>query len=203
MTYMVQRRYKGSAKVDPQELDRIVGRELVPQLKQLPGFVRYVTFTLDDGRVSSMSVFENEGSAKRSTEVGRKWASETKVMQDYQHDETLSGMVIAAVQGDRPQTAGYTISRRYQTDASQEDLTKAFAQVPQAFKEKATGLVRWSAVALTGGGLITFGWFDSAENAQKSSQVARDLSPSGSDIARVVPNPPEEILTGKMLTVYT
>ena len=203
MTYMVQRRYKGSAKVDPQELDRIVGRELVPQLKQLPGFVRYVTSTFDDGRVSSMSVFENEGSAKRSTEVGRKWASETKVMQDYQHDETLSGMVIAAVQGDRPQTAGYTISRRYQTDASQEDLTKAFAQVPQAFKEKATGLVRWSAVALTGGGLITFGWFDSAENAQKSSRVALELSRSGSDIARVVPNPPEEILTGKMLTVYT
>ena len=203
MTYMVQRRYKGSAKVEPQELDRIVGKELVPQLKQLPGFVRYVTSTFDDGRVSSMSVFENEDSAKRSTEVGRKWASETKVMQDYQHDETLSGMVIAAVQGDRPQTAGYTISRRYQTDASQQDLTKAFAQVTQAFKEKATGLVRWSAVALTSGGLITFGWFDSAENAQKSSQVAVDLTRSDSDIARVLPNPPQEILTGKMLTVYT
>jgi hypothetical protein len=203
MTYMVQRRYKGSTKVEPQELDRIVGRELVPQLKQFPGFIRYVTSTFDDGRVGSMSVFENEDSAKRSTEVGRKWASETKIMQDYQHEKTLSGMVIATVEGDRPQTAGYTISRRYQTDASREDLTKAFAQVTQAFKEKATGLVRWSAVALTGGGLITFGWFDSAENAQRSTQVAVDLTSSGSDIARVLPNPPDEILTGKMLTVYT
>ncbi|MEA2743435.1 MAG: hypothetical protein QOG25_1806 [Acetobacteraceae bacterium] len=203
MTYMVQRRFKGSAVVDPQELDRIVGRELVPQLKQLPGFVRYVTSTFDDGCVGSMSVFENEESAERSNEAGLKFVSETLIMQDYKHDATLGGVVVATIQGDRPQTAGYTISRQYRTDASQEDLAKVFSRVAQAFKEKATGLVRWSAVALTGGGLITYGWFDSAENARKSTQVAADLTSGDSDLVRVLPRPPEDIRTGKMLTVYT
>ena len=65
MPYIMARLFSGSSDQSPGQLDRIACQELVPQLLQIPGLLRYSTVQLTDGRVGSFSVYENREAAER------------------------------------------------------------------------------------------------------------------------------------------
>jgi hypothetical protein len=203
MTYMVSRRFRGQQGIDPADLDRTVGKELVPQIRGLPGFMRYVTVMYDDGMIGSVTVMQNEDSIRRSDVIARKWAAESPAMRSLTLATSITGKAIATVEAGTSLAPGFTIQRLYRSDASESAAAQAFAPVLEAFRQHAAGLVRYMAVLVPGGQLATLGWFDSADHAAASSQVARDLIRQSPDLGKVLPNPPEEIATGRMLTVYT
>ena len=56
-----------------QTVERAVENELVPGLKEQPGFRGYWAFITDDGGAASGSAFDAEEAAKRSADKARQW----------------------------------------------------------------------------------------------------------------------------------
>jgi hypothetical protein len=73
------RLFSGSSDQSPGQLDRIACQELVPQLLQIPGLLRYSTVQLTDGRVGSFSVYENREAAERGLRVASEWVSSATI----------------------------------------------------------------------------------------------------------------------------
>jgi hypothetical protein len=70
------RRYEG---VDVTRMNEIVGKvneTLVPQLRELSGFVGFYLIEADKGIVSSFSLFERPEQTEESTNLVSKWISE-------------------------------------------------------------------------------------------------------------------------------
>jgi hypothetical protein len=201
--YMARRRFRG-ASASAAELDRIGGSELVPQLKQLPGFIRFITVEFEDGTVGTLLACENLDSINRAAEIGRQWRSQTPAAKNATLVDELIGKMTARINTDN-YTPGYTIQRLYSSRASEQDLIRVFSQdLLRQFQQEATGVQRYGVLkSINGAKVMTTGWFDSAEHAQASSQVARNLIQAGHDLQSILPAPPEQIAMGKMVSVYS
>lgn len=203
MTYMMRRRFQGSAP-DVTELDRTIARELVPKFKAIPGFIRYFTIAFDDGTVGSMTVVEDENAVQHCQDAARRWASEAPAMKGMKPVDAISAKMVARIIAVDSNAPGFSIFRHYRSDASEHDLEEAFGQpLRDAFQQKVAGLVRYGVWKLPDGKVVTSGWFDTAEHAAASSQVARELIGAHPNLAKAFPTPPEHVLTGRMLSVYT
>jgi len=72
--FAVVRRYQ----FDPSkkaEIDKKVKEGFVPHLKRIPGFVAYYWLTNDEGRGSSMSVFQDKAGAEESLKIAADWVA--------------------------------------------------------------------------------------------------------------------------------
>jgi hypothetical protein len=115
----------------------------------------------------------------------------------------LEGEVAFSAEGSVPIAENlHGVIRLYQSNASLDDLRKAFeAEGPAIIRDHFFGLSRYTVAKLEDGRVATFGSFDTQENAQKSSQAAKEVrGRSGSEIARLVPNDPQ-ILEATLLGV--
>ena len=194
MSYIVTRIYSGTGDKTVEELVDLAMQELAPRLASEDGFLRYITIKLSDGRFGSFSAYENQQAAKRSLEIAADWTQTKSDLRNSKLDETLEGETIFTAEGSVPIAARlHGVIRLYQTDASQEEVQKAFdAEGPAVIKNNFVGLSRYTVAKLTDGRVGTFGSFDTQENAQKSSQAAKQVrSQSGSEIARTLPNDPQ------------
>ena len=70
------RRYEGVEATRMNEVVRKVNETLVPQLRELPGFVGYYLIEADNGILSSLGVFETSEQADESTKVVAKWITD-------------------------------------------------------------------------------------------------------------------------------
>ena len=130
MPYVVARLFSGSSDQSPEQLDRIARQELVPQLLQIPGLLRYSTLQFNDGRVGAFSVYENREAAERGLRVASEWVSSTEAVRNYRLDETLRGEVVYTVvgQGNQLQRNAYGVARIYETIARAEDIARALQE---------------------------------------------------------------------------
>jgi hypothetical protein len=70
------RRYEGVDTTRTNEVSGKVKETLVPQLRELPGFVGYYLIQADNGIMSSLGVFETSEQADESTKVVAKWITD-------------------------------------------------------------------------------------------------------------------------------
>jgi hypothetical protein len=70
------RRYEGVDMTRTNEIAGKVNERLVPQLRELPGFVGYFLIEADNGVQSSLSLFETSEQADESTKLVTKWISD-------------------------------------------------------------------------------------------------------------------------------
>ena len=70
------RRYEG---VDTTRMDEVVSKvneTFIPQIRELPGFERYLLIEAGKGVVSSISLFETSEQADESTKLVKNWISD-------------------------------------------------------------------------------------------------------------------------------
>ena len=70
------RRYEGVDTTRTNEVSGKVKETLVPQLRELPGFVGYYLIEADNGILSSLGVFETSEQVDESTKVVAKWITD-------------------------------------------------------------------------------------------------------------------------------
>jgi hypothetical protein len=70
------RRYEGVDTARTNEVSGKVKETLVPQLRELPGFVGYYLIEADNGVLSSLGVFETSEQADESTKIVTKWITD-------------------------------------------------------------------------------------------------------------------------------
>jgi hypothetical protein len=90
------RRYEG---VDVARTNQIVGKvneTLVPQLRELPGFVAYYLIEAGNGVMSSLNLFETFEQANESTKVVAKWITDENLTSAIPNAPKItSGKVVA------------------------------------------------------------------------------------------------------------
>jgi hypothetical protein len=74
--YTAIRRYEGTDVNALREIIRRAQEELVPQLKQIPGFMAYYIVDAGEGTIASVSVFEDRDGVAMSTMVAENWVRE-------------------------------------------------------------------------------------------------------------------------------
>ena len=72
--YLTVRKFSGVT--NREEVFKRVEQDLVPQLRELPGFVAYYAVEFEDGDVGPVVIFETKENADRSTEKALKWVKE-------------------------------------------------------------------------------------------------------------------------------
>jgi hypothetical protein len=70
------RRYEGVDTARTNEVSGKVKETLVPQLRELPGFVGYYIIEADNGVLSSLGVCETSEQADESTKIVAKWITD-------------------------------------------------------------------------------------------------------------------------------
>jgi len=206
MPYVMARLFSGPSDQSPEQLDRIARQELVPQLLQIPGLLRYSTLQLNDGRVGSFSVYETRAAAERGLRVASEWVSSTEAVSNYRLDETLRGEVAYTLvgQGDQLQRNLYGVARIYETIARAEDIVRALQEeAAEILHESTPGLVRYSLIRLDDGRVGAFTAFEDRESAQQITERARELrNKAGSKLRHFLPTDPE-LYEGIILGTYT
>ena len=206
MPYVVARLFSGSSDQNPEQLDHIARQELVPQLLQVPGLLRYSTLQFNDGRVGSFSVYENREAAERGLRVASEWVSSAEAVRNYRLDETLRGEGVYTLvgQGNQLQRNAYGVARIYETIARAEDIARALQEeAAEILSESTPGLIRYSLVRLDDGRVGAFSAFEDQESAQQINEHARELrSKPGSKLHHFLPTDPE-LYEGIILGTYT
>ena len=88
------RRYQ----VDPGSVDEIIRRVnegLVPRIKEVSGFQAYYAVDAGDGRLASVSVFEDRAGAEESSRVAADWIRQNMASLFPNPPEVLQGEVVA------------------------------------------------------------------------------------------------------------
>ena len=206
MPYVVARIFSGSSDQNPGQLNRMARQDLVPQLLQVPGLLRYSTLQFNDGRVGSFSVYENREAAERGLRVASEWVSSTEAVRNYKLDETLRGEVVYTLvgRGNQLQRNAYGITRIYETIARAEDVARALQEeAAETLSEATPGLIRYNLVRLDDGRIGAFSAFEDQASAQRTTELARELrSKAGSKLRHYLPTDPD-LYEGVILGTYT
>ena len=206
MPYVVARIFSGSSDQNPEQLNRMARQDLVPQLLQVPGLLRYSTLQFNDGRVGSFSVYENREAAERGLRVASEWVSSTEAVRNYKLDETLRGEIVYTLvgRGNQLQRNAYGVARIYETIARAEDVARALQEeAAETLSEATPGLIRYSLVRLDDGRIGAFSAFEDQASAQRITELARELrSKAGSKLRHYLPTDPD-LYEGIILGTYT
>lgn len=204
MAYVLVRIYSGSSERSPEEILRMVGQELRPQLTT-PGCRRYTTFRLDDGRIGSTSLYDDKATADRGNEIAAKVVKDASFLRGYSLARTLRGEVIFAHEASELSGDLQGEIRIYQTSASADDLRAAFEQEALPILRDHQGLVRYTAIQLDGDppGCAVLTAHRDRESATSLSSKAREARQrAGSKLKSVLAREPETV-RGTITATYT
>jgi hypothetical protein len=73
------RRYEGVEPSRTVELTRKVDNELIPKLKELPGFSGYYLIEAGNGVMTSISLFDTAEQADKSSRIASNWVRDEKL----------------------------------------------------------------------------------------------------------------------------
>ena len=203
MAYVVVRLYSGTGAKTAEQLSALAIDELAPKLAGGPGFARYATIVMADGRYGSYSAYESQDAARRGQQIAKEWVKGHSAMQSGKLDEALEGEVIYGEQGSVPMKGGlYGVMRLYTTSAATSDVKEAFEKEAGDVIRSISGLARYTVAKLTDGRIGIFISFDTQDNAKKSSEEAKKFrGTAGTAIGRLLPSDPQ-IVEGRLIGVY-
>lgn len=192
MPYAAMRLYAGSSSRGPEEIDKIVERELLPQLKSAGGLVRYTTLSLHDGRIGAFSAYEDKTAADRGRQIAVAWVGSTGALSGFKLADTYEGEVICTLNGDPLQAGAYGVGRIYETDASADNVRAAMEASANDI-QAVPGFQRLVAVKLEGRGVGVFSTVKTQEGASQLTELAKKTrSVDDSALQKVFPRDPEQ-----------
>ena len=77
--HAILRRYEGVESSRTVELTRKVDEELIPKLKELPGFSGYYLIEAGNGVMTSVSLFDTAEQADKSSRIASNWVRDEKL----------------------------------------------------------------------------------------------------------------------------
>jgi hypothetical protein len=77
--HAILRRYEGVESSRTVELTRKVDDELIPKLKELPGFSGYYLIEAGSGVMTSISLFDTAEQADKSSRIASNWVRDEKL----------------------------------------------------------------------------------------------------------------------------
>jgi hypothetical protein len=77
--HAILRRYEGVEPSRTVELTRKVDNELIPKLKELPGFSGYYLIEAGNGVMTSISLFDTAEQADKSSRIASDWVRDEKL----------------------------------------------------------------------------------------------------------------------------
>ena len=77
--HAILRRYEGVEPSRTVELTRKVDNELIPKLKELPGFSGYYLIEAGNGVMTSLSLFDTSEQADKSSRIASNWVRDEKL----------------------------------------------------------------------------------------------------------------------------
>jgi len=77
--HAILRRYEGVEPSRTMELTRKVDNELIPKLKELPGFTGYYLIEAGNGVMTSISLFDTAEQADKSSRIASDWVRDEKL----------------------------------------------------------------------------------------------------------------------------
>jgi len=77
--HAILRRYEGVEPSRTMELTRKVDNELIPKLKELPGFSGYYLIEAGNGVMTSISLFDTAEQADKSSRIASNWVRDEKL----------------------------------------------------------------------------------------------------------------------------
>ena len=77
--HAILRRYEGVESSRTVELTRKVDEELIPKLKELPGFSGYYLIEAGNGVMTSISLFDTAEQADKSSRIASNWVRDEKL----------------------------------------------------------------------------------------------------------------------------
>jgi len=90
--YLAIRKFSGVK--DPEGILKRIETELVPQIRELPGFIAYYAVKFDDGSYGPASIFETKSNLDNALEHGRNWLKNNFADNFPNEPETISGEVL-------------------------------------------------------------------------------------------------------------
>jgi hypothetical protein len=203
MAYVMMRVYSGPSSITVDELSSLAIKELAPRLAQGAGLTRFSTLAFSDGRVGSFSLYESQDAAKRGQQIAAEWVKDHSATQSSKLEETMEGEVAYTASGSVQMTGRrHAVARIYKTDSSASEIKSAFESEGPPIIGSFTGLALYTVVKLTDGRVGSFGSFDTAENARKSSEEAKKVrATSVSQIGRLLASDPQ-VLEGTVVGTY-
>ena len=73
MAYYMVRFYTGADAQSAEQLLKDLDAQVLPQLQEAGGLVRYVTFIADDGQIGSASVYDDQQAAQKARNSLANW----------------------------------------------------------------------------------------------------------------------------------
>lgn len=208
MTYVVIRLLAGSSTrgSSQEELIRIAEQELAPQLKQA-GCARYNLIRFTDGRMGSVSRYNDRASAENGSAIAERWIRETGAMEGYRVEQSMRGETIFGHQPNPGQQLdkAHGVMRIYRTDAAAQDVKRALEQEAQPILDSAgAGIFTYTCIKLDGGdGYCVLTAHPTQQDATALTEQARQARErSGSLIAKVFPQPPR-VIEGQIIRSLT
>jgi hypothetical protein len=201
MPYAVVRLYTGSG--DAERAFETIMRDAVPVLSQAGGLRRYTTAKMQDGRIATISVYDDKASAERGLEVAAKWVRENStVMQGFALLKVYKGDIVYLYQSD-PNVSidGSTgVMRVYQSPASPDDLKAAMQQEAEPILRREAVQRYFCFKREDTQGYVVCSTHDKGDAATRLTQLARETrNKSGSLLQKTLPNDPDEVA---IATVY-
>jgi hypothetical protein len=205
MPYLSFRLYSGTTVADADRIAGIARSQLIPKVRDVTGFGRYVLIVSSSGQVGSLAVFNDERGSDEAKGIAADWVRSRPDFASYKLALSVQGEVGLAVVGSsgESQEGGYGIARLYKTKASFEEVNAAIEKEGIAELKAIPGLVRYTTVRADDGRYATFSLYESEASAQASVETARQLRRTGgSQLSKLLPDEPEVIETRVIYAEY-
>lgn len=187
--YAIIRRYAGKGSL----MDKLAPKvrdELVPMLRQAPGFRRYCALPTEDGDIVSISLFDDQASAEAAHDKARQWVAAS--LKEWLPDppEVVAGEVRRDMSqpGQGGMEGMHVVIRQYAGVRSIEKLVAMAEEHVMPVLRASPGLLGHYVLLTPGQGVVAMSAYDSREHAIRANdQVIGIMREKAKDL---VPDPP-------------
>jgi hypothetical protein len=191
MAYYMVRFYTGADAQSAEQLLKDLNAQVLPQLQEAGGLIRYVTFIADDGRIGSASVYEDKEAAQRGLQAAQQLASRLDAMKGLQLAQTIEGEIAAALNADNHYEPLFGMGRLFTTESTAAEVVETIKKSRAGAQDDAAR-PRTVIVQLSDGRVASFAVYDSEEMRDRHT-AAISKAQQVPEFKRVLPTASENI----------
>ena len=191
MAYYMVRFYTGADTQSAEQLLKDLTAQVLPQLQEAGGLIRYVTFIADDGRIGSASVYQDQQGAQKGAQLARELASRIDVMKGLQLSETMEGEIAAVLNADSNYEPRFGMGRLFTTESTAAEVVETIKKSRSGTQDDAAR-PRTVIVQLPNNRVASFAVYDSEEMRDRHT-AAIAKAQQDPDHKRVLPTPSQNI----------
>jgi hypothetical protein len=205
MAYAMLRLFAGSGP-SADEIEAMWQRERLPDIRNVPGFLRIATIQLNDGRMGTIGVFEDRDAAHKAHTSGNQWIERSQSLQGFKLSEQMEGDVLYGITGkgdlSRRNTVG--VLRIYQPKGSPDEVSRLIQRTSRShgLTEDAAGLLRFTVINLTDGRIVVAAAYETQELYEQYSEKLLQARRNPTEEMRALLPTDPETYQGRKLGFY-